>query len=449
MKYCMKVFGCQMNTVDGERLETVLQGLGWSPAEEDDADLVVMVTCSIREKAEQKVLSELGRFGKRWKRTGRPAVGVVGCMAQRVGASLFSRYPWVRLVAGPRHLGQIPAVIGPLFSTTDRFVLLDDDPVSVFDLGTPGIVRSNKWRGYVTIAHGCDNFCTYCIVPYVRGRFQSRPAKAILEDVRALVEDGVLDVTLLGQNVNSYGTDFPEGPSFSDLIREVAKVDGLARLRFVTSHPKDFSREIVESMRQNPVICPSVNLPIQSGSDRILERMNRGYTLEDYASKVAWIREAFPDAGLTSDLIVGFPGETEADFQASLQALQRFRYDLVHTAAYSKRPPSRAAAMEYQVAEEEKARRLNIVNDLQKGIALSINRSLEGKTLEVLFDGPAPKGEGLIAGRTVSDKVVLAKGTDAEFGKIRKVRIEKGDAWSLHGVLERHAQGEEGDVSCG
>lgn len=438
-----------MNTVDGERLETVLQGMGWAPAGEEEADLVIMVTCSIREKAEQKVFSELGRFGKRWRETGRPAVCVAGCMAQRVGVSLFSRYPWVRLVAGPRHLGQIPSTIGSLFSSTGRFVLLDEDPVSVFDLDTPGIVRANKWRGYVTIAHGCDNFCTYCIVPYVRGRFQSRPAEVILEDVRTLVADGVLDVTLLGQNVNSYGTDFAEGPSFSDLLRDVARVPGLSRLRFVTSHPKDFTLDIVETMVRNPVICPSVNLPIQSGSDRVLKKMNRGYTLEEYEKKIGWIRQAFPEAGLTSDLIVGFPGETEEDFEASLHALKKFRYDLVHAAAYSRRPPSKAAAMGNQLDEEEKTRRLNIVNDLQREISLSINKSFEGKVLEVLFDGPAPRGEGLIAGRTASDKVVLVKGTDAEYGKLRKVRIEKGDAWSLYGVLQSDVQGEEGDVSRG
>jgi tRNA-2-methylthio-N6-dimethylallyladenosine synthase len=327
--------------------------------------------------------------------------------------------------------------------------MLDEDPVSVIDLETPGIVRSNRWRGYVTIAHGCDNFCTYCIVPYVRGRFQSRAARAIIDDVDALVRDGARDVTLLGQNVNSYGTDFRDGPSFSDLLREVAGIPGLSRLRFVTSHPRDFTKEIVEAMVENPVICPSVNLPIQSGSDRILKKMNRGYTVEEYAQKIGWIREAFPEAGLTSDLIVGFPGETQEDFELSLEALERFRYDLVHTAAYSRRPPSGAATMEGQLPEEEKTRRLNAVNALQKEIALSINKRLEGRVLEVLFDGPAPKGTGLIAGRTLSDKVVVARGTDEDFGQIRRVRIERGDAWSLYGVVENPDPFIGGGISRG
>ena len=435
MKYSLRVFGCQMNVVDGDRLKTVLRGKGWTEAGEEDADLVIMVTCSIREKAEQKVFSELGRFRGRWVKETRPAVAVIGCMAQRVGRELLARFPWVRLVAGPRHLGKVPEVIDSLPGSPSRFVMLDEDPVSVLDLDTPGIVRSSRVKAYVTIAHGCDNFCTYCIVPYVRGRFQSRSPEVILRDVETLVADGARDVTLLGQNVNSYGFDFPEGPSFPELLGRVADIPGLWRLRFVTSHPRDFTREIVATMEEKPVICPSLNLPIQSGSDRILEKMNRGYTVQQYAEKVDWLRAAFPETGLTTDMIVGFPGETEEDFELSMAAIDRFRYDLVHSAAYSKRPPSRAASMEGQVPEEEKMRRLNTLNARQREISISINRGFEGKVLEVLFEDIAPKGEGLIAGRTASDKVVLAPGGIEEIGKLRRVRIDKGDSWSLMGVM--------------
>ena len=435
MKYSLRVFGCQMNVVDGDRLKTVLRGKGWTEAGEEDADLVIMVTCSIREKAEQKVFSELGRFRDRWVKETRPAVAVIGCMAQRVGRELLARFPWVRLVAGPRHLGKVPEVIDSLPGSPSRFVMLDEDPVTVLDLDTPGIVRSSRVKAYVTIAHGCDNFCTYCIVPYVRGRFQSRSPEAILRDVETLVADGARDVTLLGQNVNSYGFDFPEGPSFPELLGRVADIPGLWRLRFVTSHPRDFTREIVATMEEKPVICPSLNLPIQSGSDRILEKMNRGYTVQQYAEKVDWLRAAFPETGLTTDMIVGFPGETEEDFELSMAAIDRFRYDLVHSAAYSKRPPSRAASMEGQVPEEEKMRRLNTLNARQREISISINRGFEGKVLEVLFEDIAPKGEGLIAGRTASDKVVLAPGGIEEIGKLRRVRIDKGDSWSLMGVM--------------
>ena len=435
MKYSLRVFGCQMNVVDGDRLKTVLRGKGWTEAGEEDADLVIMVTCSIREKAEQKVFSELGRFRGRWVKETRPAVAVIGCMAQRVGRELLARFPWVRLVAGPRHLGKVPEVIDSLPGSPSRFVMLDEDPVSVLDLDTPGIVRSSRVKAYVTIAHGCDNFCTYCIVPYVRGRFQSRSPEVILRDVETLVADGARDITLLGQNVNSYGFDFPEGPSFPELLGRVADIPGLWRLRFVTSHPRDFTREIVATMEEKPVICPSLNLPIQSGSDRILEKMNRGYTVQQYAEKVDWLRAAFPETGLTTDMIVGFPGETEEDFELSMAAIDRFRYDLVHSAAYSKRPPSRAASMEGQVPEEEKMRRLNTLNARQREISISINRGFEGKVLEVLFEDIAPKGEGLIAGRTASDKVVLAPGGIEEIGKLRRVRIDKGDSWSLMGVM--------------
>lgn len=435
MKYSLRVFGCQMNVVDGDRLKTVLRGKGWTEAGEEDADLVIMVTCSIREKAEQKVFSELGRFRGRWVKETRPAVAVIGCMAQRVGRELLARFPWVRLVAGPRHLGKVPEVIDSLPGSPSRFVMLDEDPVTVLDLDTPGIVRSSRVKAYVTIAHGCDNFCTYCIVPYVRGRFQSRSPEVILRDVETLVADGARDITLLGQNVNSYGFDFPEGPSFPELLGRVADIPGLWRLRFVTSHPRDFTREIVATMEEKPVICPSLNLPIQSGSDRILEKMNRGYTVQQYAEKVDWLRAAFPETGLTTDMIVGFPGETEEDFELSMAAIDRFRYDLVHSAAYSKRPPSRAASMEGQVPEEEKMRRLNTLNARQREISISINRGFEGKVLEVLFEDIAPKGEGLIAGRTASDKVVLAPGGIEEIGKLRRVRIDKGDSWSLMGVM--------------
>jgi len=437
LKYSLRVFGCQMNVVDGDRMRTVLKEKGWTEAVEEDADLVLMVTCSIREKAEQKVFSELGRFRDRWLKEARPAVAVIGCMAQRVGREVLARFPWVRLVAGPRHLGQVPEVIDSLPGSPSRFVMLDEDPVTVLDLDTPGIVRSSRVKGFVTIAHGCDNFCTYCIVPYVRGRFQSRSPEAVIRDVERLVEDGARDVTLLGQNVNSYGTDFPEGPSFPELLRRVADIPGLYRLRFVTSHPKDFTREIVLAMAEKPVICPSVNLPIQSGSDRILGKMNRGYTVEQYAEKVGWIRDAFPETGLTTDMIVGFPGETEEDFELSMAAIDRFRYDLVHSAAYSKRPPSRAASMEGQLSEEEKTRRLNCLNARQREISLSINRRFEGRVIEVLFEEKAPKGEGLIAGRTASDKVVLARGDDKDIGKLLRVRIEKGDSWSLMGTIEK------------
>lgn len=449
MKYSLRVFGCQMNVVDGDRLKTVLREKGWTEAGEEDADLVIMVTCSIREKAEQKVFSELGRFRGRWVKETRPAVAVIGCMAQRVGRELLARFPWVRLVAGPRHLGKVPEVIDSLPGSPSRFVMLDEDPVSVLDLDTPGIVRSSRVKAYVTIAHGCDNFCTYCIVPYVRGRFQSRSPEAILRDVEMLVADGARDITLLGQNVNSYGFDFPEGPSFPELLGRVADIPGLWRLRFVTSHPRDFTREIVATMEEKPVICPSVNLPIQSGSDRILEKMNRGYTVQQYAEKVDWLRAAFPETGLTTDMIVGFPGETDEDFELSMAAIDRFRYDLVHSAAYSKRPPSKAASMEGQVPEEEKMRRLNTLNARQREISISINRGFEGKVLEVLFEDIAPKGEGLIAGRTVSDKVVLAPGGIEEIGKLGRVRIDKGDSWSLMGVMIDGEHDRGGEIPGG
>jgi tRNA-2-methylthio-N6-dimethylallyladenosine synthase len=270
----------------------------------------------------------------------------------------------------------------------------------------------------------------------VRGRFVSRPPQAILEEVRGLVSDGVKEVTLLGQNVNSYGQDFKNGYTFSSLLRDVAAIETLPLIRFVTSHPKDFTKDIVDVMAENPAkICPSINLPIQSGSDRVLQLMNRKYSLAQYRETVSLIRSALPEVGLTSDLIVGFPGETEEDFQASIAALKEFRYDLVHTAAYSPREGTVAADMEDQIPQEVKMERLNMVNDLQSSIAADINRGCVGKEYVLLIDDKAPKGAGLVQGRTPSDKVVIIEGPQNLIGHFAKVVITGAENWCLYGEV--------------
>lgn len=334
-RFHMKVYGCQMNVYDSDRVRTALVRRGWEDTKEAEADLVVVTGCSIRGKAEQKVWSELGRYADAWSSGRRPVVALTGCIAQSLGRRALSRFPWVRLVSGPRHIGLLPDGLERVMRDGARVDLLDDDPRDFFDLDEFTARRENPWRAYVTIAHGCDNFCTYCIVPYVRGRFLSRPAEDILREVRLLVTSGVREVTLLGQNVNSYGKDFSDGTTFASLLRDVARIDGLDLVRFVTSLPQDFTEDIVEVMAGERTVCPSLNLPIQAGSDRILKLMNRKYTRAEYLEKVRMVRRALPELGLTSDLIVGFPGETEEDFEASVSALEEIRFDLVHTAAYS------------------------------------------------------------------------------------------------------------------
>ncbi|MCX7827834.1 MAG: tRNA (N6-isopentenyl adenosine(37)-C2)-methylthiotransferase MiaB [Thermanaerothrix sp.] len=427
----VNVFGCQMNVYDGDKLKSAFLERGWTQGEPGSSDVEVYVTCSIRDKAEQKVLSEIGRFGKL---KNPPLVVLVGCMAQRTGSHVAARFPWVRVVAGPRHLGMVPQAVEDSLKDLKVRMLLDDDPRETDDLCCTPHVEEGMVRGYVTIAHGCDHFCAYCIVPYVRGRFRSRDGEEILREVRELAQKGVKELTLLGQNVNRYGKDLPNGPSFPELLRMVSRVEGLVRVRFATNHPVDFSRELVEVMATEEKVCPSINLPVQSGSDRVLRLMGRGYTREQYLEMVRMLRDAVPDVGITSDLIVGFPGETEEDFMDSLDLLERVRFDLVHTAAYSVRPGTRAERMEGHLDVAEKARRLNRVNQLQAEISLDISRSWVGRTCPVLVEGPAPKGQGLWHGRTPQDKVVLFQGP-SKVGEVVPVKITSALAWYLQGEL--------------
>ncbi len=427
-----------MNVYDADRVRTVLCSRGWNEADESEADVIMITGCSVRAKAEQKVWSELGLYDSSWKKTQRPLVALTGCIAQRIGLNALNRFPYVRLVAGPRHIGFLPDAIEQIFThPKSRINLLDDDPKEFyglnFDSDNITIKRENKYKAYVTIAHGCDNFCTYCIVPYVRGRFVSRKPEDVIDECRMLIADGVKEITLLGQNVNSYGKDI--GLTFAGLLERVAKLEGIRRVRFVTSLPQDFTEDIADVMAGNETVCPSLNLPVQSGSTRILRLMNRKYTRDEYIDKVRMIRGKIPGLGLTTDLIVGFPGETEEDFDESMSLLREIRFDLVHSAAYSERDGTPAAKMEGALPVEVRLERLNRFNALQDSITLEINEALTGQTFEVLADDFAPKGEGLLQGRTPSDKVVIFEGDESILGQFVKVRIKSAEAWCLHGEL--------------
>ena len=437
--FAIKVFGCQMNVYDGDRLRNAMTALGWSETEApEDADFAIYITCSIRDKAEQKVVSELGRFRPLWERGRRPKIALLGCMAQRTGRGILKRFPWVRVAAGPRSLGAVPGAIAASHSDGSVRIHLDDDPRSLDDLSCIPSLAANRHKAYVTIAHGCDQFCSYCIVPYVRGRFGSRRPEDILSEMEALAERGVLEITLIGQNVNTYGRDFTgeERYPFARLLREAAEIKKLRRIRFTTSRPIDFTDDILEAMAaRSDVICPSVNLPVQAGSDKVLKEMNRKYTRAEYLDTVMKIRRALPEVGLTSDLIVGFPGETEEEFEESASLLEEVRFDLVHTAAYSPREGTPAASRTDQVPREERSRRLLRINRLQEEISREINSALVGSRCGVLIDEPFAKGGALLQGRTETDKVVLISAPPELIGEYRDVLITGSNSWCLEGEL--------------
>ncbi|MBQ7578352.1 MAG: tRNA (N6-isopentenyl adenosine(37)-C2)-methylthiotransferase MiaB [Synergistaceae bacterium] len=437
-RFCVKVYGCQMNVYDADRVRTVLCSRGWEETGESDADLIMITGCSVRAKAEQKVWSEMGLYEPSWKKNQRPLVALTGCIAQRLGERALNRFPYVKLVAGPRHIGLLPDAIEQVVKhPKSRINLLDTDPREFhslnFDSDNITIKRENKYKAYVTIAHGCDNFCTYCIVPYVRGRFVSRKPEEIFSEIEMLINDGVKEITLLGQNVNSYGKDI--NLNFAWLLQKVARMSGIERVRFVTSLPQDFTNDIIDVMASEKTVCPSLNLPIQSGSDKILKLMNRKYNYAEYLEKVNLTREKVPGLGLTTDLIVGFPGESEQDFEDSLNALREIKFDLVHSAAYSERDGTPAAKMEGALPVELRLERLNKLNALQDSITLAINEKLTGEIFDVLVDAPAPKGENLLQGRTPIDKVVLFEGSKKLLGEFVKVKITRAEAWCLHGEL--------------
>jgi tRNA-2-methylthio-N6-dimethylallyladenosine synthase len=435
--FFIRVIGCQMNVYDGDKLRGELLSRGWREADgENGADFVVFLTCSVRERAEQKAASEIGKFGEKWKKSRRPRLALLGCMAARVGGGMARKFPWIAVTAGPAHMGLVPDAMDRALETGETFIA-DSDTRAAGPISCAPRSRGNPHKAYVTVANGCDQFCAYCIVPYVRGRFASRAPGDVLDETRALVRNGAVEITLLGQNVDAYGRDFDGGSlgRFASLLNDVSCIDGLRRVRFATSHPSDFTGDILDVMRDRPNICPSINLPVQAGSDRVLREMNRRYTKDEYVSLVRRIRAALPESAITTDLIVGFPGETEEDFEESVALFEELRFDLAHTAAYSPREGTPAASRADQVPPAERARRLVRLNGVQTEISREINASMVGRTYEVLLDEPAPKGEGFLQGRTATDKVVLVRAPLEMAGTFRAARVTGSSPWCLEGEL--------------
>ena len=430
------VYGCQMNISDAERMEGQLATLGYERTEDmARADLILLNTCCVRETAEDKVYGKIGEI-KHIKRA-NPALifGITGCMAQKEGEALIRRAPHIDFVLGTNKVHELKATVRRLESARRGpvvDVLLGDAPLPE---NVP-IERTGRLSAWVPIMYGCNNFCTYCIVPYVRGREHSRQPEDVVREVEEAAAQGFKEITLLGQNVNSYGKDHKIA-SFAELLLMVDAVKGVERVRYMTSHPKDLSDAVIDAVRQGRHICPHFHLPVQHGSDRILRAMNRVYRKDAYRSLVERIRAAVPDASLTTDLIVGFPGETEEDFEELLDFLREIRYDAAYTFLYSKRSGTPAATMEAQVEDSVKKERLHRLMEVQNEISLEKNAALKGTVQEVLAEGPSRTDEDVWTGRTGTNKIVLwrKKGQETE-GDIVRVRITQPQTWVLKGELQ-------------
>ena len=399
--FFIETFGCQMNDHDSEKVAGVLQGRGYRPVETPaQADLVLYNTCSIREKAAQKVFARLGD----WKTISNgKIIGVLGCLAQQEGEEIFERAPWVSLVCGSASYRKLPDLIGQLESGGRRVTGLDLDTDETFE--TEITRRDNLLRAYITIIEGCDYSCSYCVVPHTRGPERSRASDAVLAEARRLADAGYTEIQLLGQTVNSYRDPSARKWNFVDLLRAVAHVPGIRRVRFTTSHPNDFHREIVQAIDEIPALCDHVHLPVQSGSTRVLRKMRRTYTREEYLEKIAWIRAAHRPISITSDIIIGFPGETESDFADTLSLLDQSQYDGIFSFKYSPRPNTSAMHMPDAIPEEEKSLRLAILNERQRQIQIARNEKLVGVAYEVLVDG-RHAARNQWAGRSTSNRMI-------------------------------------------
>ncbi len=428
--FFLETFGCQMNDHDSEKVAGVLLARGYRQVESPGAaSLVLYNTCSIREKAAQKVFSRLGEY--RTKQAAGQIIGVLGCVAQQEGQEIFERAPWVSLVCGSASYRKLPDLLSQLEAGNQRVTGLDTDTDETFE--TPVTRRDNPWRAYLTIIEGCDKACAYCVVPYTRGPERSRASDSVLKEVRELANLGYSEVQLLGQTVNSYADPSKRKMRFSDLLLAVADVPGIRRVRFTTSHPRDFGADIVAALEAQPKLCNHVHLPVQSGSTRVLRAMTRTYTRDEYLEKIAMLRGAKREIAITTDIIVGFPGETEADFAETLSLLEKVRYDALFSFKYSPRPNTPSLSMPDAISEEEKSRRLAILQEIQREIQSQRNATLVGSTFEILVSGKSRR-ENQWSGHTACHRVVNFASQQRELlGTYVQVRVTGAGPNSLVG----------------
>ena len=434
LTFCVVTFGCQMNARDSEKLRGILEKIGYVKTDSEEADFVIYNTCTVRENANLRVYGRLGYLHSLKKKNPHMMIGLCGCMMQepQVVEKLKKSYRFVDLIFGTHNIYKLAeltaqalesdSMVVDIWKDTDRIV--EELPVD----------RKYSFKSGVNIMFGCNNFCSYCIVPYVRGRERSRRPEEILREIRALAEDGVKEVMLLGQNVNSYGKNLPEPMSFAELLRAAAEIPGIRRIRFMTSHPKDLSEELIRAMAETPKVCPHLHLPLQSGSTRILEKMNRRYTKEQYLELADKIRRAVPDISLTTDIIVGFPGETEEDFQETLDVVRKVRYDSAFTFIYSKRTGTPAAAMEDQVPEDVvKDRFSRLLKEVQQ-ISAEMSSRDTGNVVEVLVEGINEHRDGYLDGRMSNNNLVHFKGDPSLIGSLIPVRLDESKGFYYMGT---------------
>lgn len=432
-KVWLKTYGCQMNLNDSERMLGLLKGMGYESTESPyEADLILLNTCAIREKAEDKLFSKLGELKEIKALRPGAIIGVGGCVAQHMGERMRLRAPYVDLVFGTENMHELPALVAKaeLGEPVVSIVPFSDElPPDV------PVLRQGKHSAWITAIYGCNDRCTYCIVPKVRGDQKSRPIADIVKEVERVAAEGFTEVVLLGQNINGYGKDFTPRQGLVDLIEAVSAVPGILRVRWLTGHPRDMDEDFLLRLKALPNVCDFFHVPIQHGDDEVLRQMARGYKVAKYEALVERIRHHFPDAGLTTDLIVGFPGETEEAHQRNMEMVRRIRFTGVNTAAYSPRPLTYAATRADQIPEDVKDRRLKELNAVVNEVAAQVSRAMVGTVQEVLVEGPSDRRPELLQGRAKNNRVIIFPGDPALAGRLIQVRITEARPWSLSGEV--------------
>ena len=431
----VRTYGCQQNVADSERLKGMLAAMGYGFTENpEEASLILFNTCAVREHAEDRVFGNVGALKNLKRRHPDLIIGLCGCMMQQahVAERIKRSFAHVDLVFGTHAMGRFPELLYRVMTERGRVFDLDEGEGILVE-GLP-VRRDGTIKAWLPIMYGCDNFCSYCIVPYVRGREHSRDPDAIIREARSLVEAGYRDITLLGQNVNSYGKGLPEPISFAELVRRISRIDGDFRLRFMTSHPKDCTEDLIDAIAESDKVCSHIHLPVQSGSDRILRLMNRHYSRADYLKLIGYAKKRIPGVSFTSDFIVGFPTETREDFEATLSLIREVEYDALFSFIYSPRTGTPAAVMEGQISDADKSARLTELLEVQQAIGLKRYEALVGQTLRVLVEGYAKDSDSLLTGRSDANTIVNFPGDPAWIGSFLPVTITRARNWAVEGV---------------